>query len=240
MILLWASFLFAGTLLVDDSGGVPYSSIQDAIDAASPGDTVLVRPGTYNENIILKDGVDVRGSGAEVTHIVGTGIRDVVIARSLTKCTFDGFSVKGSADGSFYAGIKIYGGSPVISNNLITENTNGIYIEGNSSAIIRNNTIKKNGHASSSVVEYGIICISSTPLITNNIITKNDDVGVYIVWEGSSGAQVINNTITDHPSDGVWCNEKCTPTIKNNIIVHNVTGITAIYNAKPRISYNDV
>ena len=115
MILLWASFLFAGTLLVDDSGGVPYSSIQDAIDAASSGDTVLVRPGTYSENIILKDGVDVRGSVAKVTHIVGTGIRDVVMARSLTKCTFDGFSVKGSADGSSYAGIKIYGGSSEMS-----------------------------------------------------------------------------------------------------------------------------
>ncbi len=37
------------------------NTVQDAIDAAEPGDTVLVRTGTYKERIQLKDGVTLTG-----------------------------------------------------------------------------------------------------------------------------------------------------------------------------------
>ncbi len=39
-------------------------SIQTAIDASSPGDIVLVNPGTYHENVILYKKVILQGSGA--------------------------------------------------------------------------------------------------------------------------------------------------------------------------------
>jgi len=39
-----------------------YATIQAAITAALPGDTVVVAPGTYDGPITLKDGVDLRGS----------------------------------------------------------------------------------------------------------------------------------------------------------------------------------
>ncbi|HKN95913.1 MAG TPA: right-handed parallel beta-helix repeat-containing protein [Pseudonocardiaceae bacterium] len=42
----------------------PGQSIQAAVDAASPGDTVLVRPGTYHESVtISKDDITLEGSG---------------------------------------------------------------------------------------------------------------------------------------------------------------------------------
>ena len=37
----------AATLVVDPAGGGPFAAIQPALDAAAPGDTVLVRPGEY-------------------------------------------------------------------------------------------------------------------------------------------------------------------------------------------------
>ncbi|HDM75195.1 MAG TPA: hypothetical protein ENG51_01850, partial [Deltaproteobacteria bacterium] len=53
------SFLFCSrkcenAICGDDDGeaGV-FSSIQDAVDAASPGDTIIVREGTYIENIYV-------------------------------------------------------------------------------------------------------------------------------------------------------------------------------------------
>lgn len=57
---------------------VATSTIQAAVDAAQPGDTVFVRPGTYHESVrVEKDGITIKGSHAAVIDATGfsTGIR---------------------------------------------------------------------------------------------------------------------------------------------------------------------
>lgn len=68
----------------DESGGqvlrVPrdYPTIQAALDAAAEGDTVQVRAGTYNENVVVStSGVRLRAQGGVVLDgagLTGTGI----------------------------------------------------------------------------------------------------------------------------------------------------------------------
>ncbi len=53
LILLGLTSLFSNTLEVSLDGTKPYTEIQTAINQASTGDTVLVYPGTYYENINL-------------------------------------------------------------------------------------------------------------------------------------------------------------------------------------------
>jgi parallel beta-helix repeat protein len=90
-------------------------------------------------------------------------------------------------------------------------------------------------------LDYGIISLNSTPLITNNIIARNRGAGIYIGWLDSAGTRIINNTIVDNDHDGIWC-YRSAPIIKNNIIVGNQYGIAASHDpaAIPINSYNDV
>jgi hypothetical protein len=59
-VLLLAGLSQASTLHVCP-GGCNYSSIQDAIDAASPGDSIEVKSGFYNEQVMINKDVTLRG-----------------------------------------------------------------------------------------------------------------------------------------------------------------------------------
>ena len=94
-----------------------YPTIQAAIVAASPGDTVLVAPGTYFETIdFLGKAITVRSSGgAAVTTIDGGGAGSVVTFQSgeTQSSLLDGFTVAGGT-GSDYKGYLVGGGVKVV------------------------------------------------------------------------------------------------------------------------------
>ena len=60
--------------------GCTYLSIQSAINAAAPGTTVIVGPGTYEEHITLRAGVSLRGAGASQTILRSNGAFPVILA----------------------------------------------------------------------------------------------------------------------------------------------------------------
>lgn len=218
----------------------PGESIQAAINAASVGETVVVDPGTYHENIRLRTGVNVVGAGQTATILQGLGNSNVVTAINVTDARMEGFKIIGSGSDPNLAGVNISGGSVEFSRNWIYGNINGIRIQSSSSAIIRNNLIERNGSTTDAYLNYGISCLSSTPLIANNLVMNTRGAALYFAWADSTGAQVINNTIVDSADYGVWCYNGANVTIKNNIIARNNTGISASYGAAPLISFNNV
>lgn len=217
----------------------PGGSIQAAIDAAHPGDTVTVAPGTYHESITLRSGVNVIGSGFGSTFLEGIGSNSVVTANYVTNSRLEGFQITGCGTNTYDAGVFLWGGNLMVNNNRIIGNTNGVWIVAGSSAIVRNNVIEGNGNPADAVSYYGIVCDNAAPLIANNLIVSNIGIALRFNRTIASGAQVINNTIVGNQPYGIICEGGASPRIKNNIIAGNGNGL-AVYAASPAISFNDV
>ena len=123
--------------------------IQQGINAAGANDRVEVAAGTYNEALIMRDGVDVIGAGADVTTIdaTGRGGRPVSFVGVRFNPRLEGFTITGGVGDisgtvggvpvTIGGGILIAGSSPYITNNVITGNNvtegfcrgGGIYVD---------------------------------------------------------------------------------------------------------------
>lgn len=87
-------------LVVDDDGGADYATVQAAVDAASPGDTVLVRPGTYRERVTVA--VDVALVAPRGATLDGSRFDDTPVAIDVhgnATVVVDGFTIRGYAVG---------------------------------------------------------------------------------------------------------------------------------------------
>ncbi|NVL92085.1 MAG: right-handed parallel beta-helix repeat-containing protein [Desulfobacterales bacterium] len=191
-------------------------TIQEAIDKAENGDTVLVAPdpdagGIYKESIVMKSGVTVQGSGADVTTI--QGVSSVWHAvKGAPNSTISGFTITG-----YYYGIYNSNHcSPTITNNIITGSRKGIYNNDYSSPTITNNIIS--GNANDGISSFS----NSSPTITNNTITGNGYSGIYN--DSTSSPTITNNIISGNTEYGIESAEGSSPQIKNNDVVLNGDG----------------
>ena len=73
-LLAVANPVFAGVLVVDAAGGGAFTQIQPAVDAALPGDLVLVRAGDYEGFTIAGKSVNVVGDGTTAQHVQVKGV----------------------------------------------------------------------------------------------------------------------------------------------------------------------
>jgi hypothetical protein len=221
LVFVIASITFVATLFSFASGStinIPadQSTIQAGIGAASKGDTVLVAPGTYRENIdFLGKAIRVKSSGgAHNTIIDGGNIAPVVTFKSNEgrASVLKGFTIQNgtSTPDSQYSGggIHIDHSSPSILSNIIQRNT--------------------------ACAEGGGISVSfGSPLIKNNLIAANHQSacsggsGGGIAIFGPGMASVIGNRIENNSGGwggGMSLNGASAPTITNNIIRNNWAG----------------
>ncbi len=218
----WAS---AGTILTVP---VRYATIQKALDAAAPGDTVRVAAGTYFEHITLGEGVRLEGGwntdfsrrdrSTFVTVIDGAREKGPVVVGA-DGAVLDGFtiihgSLRTSEDGDMGSGIYCKKTAPEIRNNIIRENEpSGIYCSA-SAAVIADNLITAN-------VQAGIFAQKGSSLeITGNTITGNGYSGIGSSKPPISRITVRNNTIHGNHRSGINA-RTAEAIIHNNLIYGN-------------------
>lgn len=186
-----------------------YHSIQEAIDAAAPGDTIHVSAGIYNEELVINKSIKLMGEDWSNTFLNGTGtdalvdiLADNVTLSGFTLCNCDRAVVMTSvsdceirenfiANSSwYYYGLGIHAIN--CRNVTIRENLskgiywNHVFFDGTRESSIINNTFFADLRFSQPVFLY---------YSDDNVVGWNEVSGVGVVNEGGIGVVYSNRNV---------------------------------------------
>jgi len=185
----------AGDPREDGTQEHPFDMIQEAIDAATDGMSIFVRPGTYRENIdFFGKSIRVIGlnpdnpNGLPYPVIDGAGSGPVVCFTSGEgpDCTLDGFVIT-RGKGQLASAVHCHGSSPTIANCLIVGNHStglkgaAVYCT-SSHATLTNCTMADNR---ADWQGAGIYLVDSEIVLTNSIVWGNWPRQVLVTGAGT-------------------------------------------------------
>ncbi len=234
IVLLLPVFGFSATINVPGDS----ATIKAGINGAVNGDTVLVAPGTYTENISFngKAIVLISSGGRDVTIIESAASEVTVVAFNNSEdssSVLDGFTIDGA---SVSPGIHCDGSSPIIQNCDVSfcyggEDLVGIFCN-NSAAKVRHNLVHQN---QGTVNGAGIVGKGSQALevsyneVFDNTALQGPGIGLFA---NGSNMKIHHNLVWGNNGSTGWSGgiqiygTNCE--IINNTIVGNTQGITIL------------
>jgi hypothetical protein len=204
-------------------------TIQAAIDKASSGDDVYVGKGTFFETVTLKDGVNLIGSGADVTTIDAKGAS--VVLTCADESIIRGFKINGGAGDqgdNADRGIQCEGVSPIILYNTVSNNAVGIDVRDSDAEIAYNRVIDNWGQ--------GIHVTGNSSVDIHHNVIADTNYGIQS-WDSSN---LIRSNVIRASVTALEIGRSPAPTVKNNIIFGAGNGIYCKQDANPILSYNDL
>ncbi|HET7405367.1 MAG TPA: NosD domain-containing protein [Candidatus Bathyarchaeia archaeon] len=227
-----------------------YGTIQAAVNAASPGDTIVVSASgsPYAGNITISKSLTLMGASPSSTVIDAGNIGPGVLINATSDVQVSGFKII-NAD-TFDSGVEILSSSNVqirgnIINTTVTYPGNGVLVQDSNLVTLKNNTITRG--------IYGVLVkggFSNT--IQSNVIYGNSAVDVHLndtagsivndnvlrmsnrgldVWFGSGGNSITLNTMANNTLAGLWIiSSNNNQIVANNIDWNNASsGSLGIY-----------
>jgi hypothetical protein len=200
-----------------------------AVNNSTAEDVVRVAPGTYYENVVMKDGVDLMGANPETTVIDAGGVGSVV--ETSNDATISGFTIRNGTGGRHWwitrykqgGGIKCDRKNTTIANNIIEDN------------------FQRWG---TSLYGGGIFLWVSTATVRNNVIVGNKSFYGSGIYTYGGNPKIINNTFVDNRYQYYWYSQtiiavSSPAAIENNILYGNDAGEIWNLGGRASISYNN-
>ncbi|MCX5801192.1 MAG: right-handed parallel beta-helix repeat-containing protein [Candidatus Eisenbacteria bacterium] len=201
-----------------------YKTIQKAIDLAEVGDTLLVGPGVYKENLLLRKAASLIGVAGASKTIIDAGRRGVALTCDQvdSTATIQGFTFKNGV-GLHGGGLFLSSSFPRVIGNVFTADSAKY---GGALCALWSNSVIKNNKFVGNAAEYGgaIYTMFISPTIDSNLVENNRAKlagGLY--FAKSSEAKVRGNTIVGNRAEtggGAFLN-RAAPLLEGNVFKAN-------------------
>lgn len=199
------------------------STIQDAIDLATTGETVCVEAGDYHEDLVFQgEDITVQGvDGAENTHIYGVATGGYTYGihwfnGETNAMVLEGFTIHGAGSTALFAEYA----APTLRNITLEcwPSTYGVALFESPGAVLENVRIEECDYYGLTV--YG----SSSELVARNVIVANNGSAGLRAGDGAS-VNLTNTVFYSNSAMGVWLFE-ADGWVENSIIMdHDYYGI---------------
>jgi parallel beta-helix repeat protein len=220
-IVFLAGFLITESTAIGSAAGSahrvsPGENLQEAINAAKPGDTIEVASGTYNgpisvtKRLILR-GIDT-GSGKPVIDAGGKGSAIILLVEG---SVLEGFLVGNSGGSELEAGIKVSGRNMTVRKNTVIDNIIGMRLQFCKSSVIEDNEFRNNDRG---IFFFG----ASGNTVKDNSLEDNTDA--ITIWD-SNGNTVEDNKIFANKKNGIYLVSSSGNYIADNNASGNLLGI---------------
>ncbi|MCI7472432.1 MAG: S-layer homology domain-containing protein [Clostridiales bacterium] len=185
-------------------------TLPEAIEAAQPGDTIVLAPGTYKTSLTIDKAITVTGleskaaetiiegpanEGQTITLSGGATLKNVTVTRDNSGIWADNKNTTGVSFGQNLTA------PTTLENCIITRNRNGVYLNNSGTgagyAVIKNNQIADN--------RTGINLTNNVnnTQITDNAIDNNTTLGI-VYYEAGYGTDLDTVTLSGNSILGNW------------------------------------